>query len=72
MSERKFLNELADLCEKHKVTNVWYTTDDDGVHVELSGEKDIHLGFLWGDVAGRIRKLAGVALPVTGANDEHY
>lgn len=37
---QQFLLELADLIERHSGADFYYTTDDDGVHIQMDGERD--------------------------------
>ncbi len=46
-----FLLELSTLLEKNKAT-IFYTNDDDGLHIESNGE-ELFVGFLSDDDAGR-------------------
>jgi hypothetical protein len=45
-----FILELSSLLTKHKAT-IFYTNDDDGIHVESNGE-EVFKGFLDGRNAG--------------------
>lgn len=45
-----FLLELSSLLKKHKA-EIFYTTDDDGIHIESNGE-ELFVGFLDGRNAG--------------------
>lgn len=43
---RLFLKELADLTERYGGVDFYYTTDDDGIHLELLSESiECHVGF---------------------------
>jgi hypothetical protein len=54
---KKFLRALARLCRKYNA-GIAYTTDDDGIHVDLPGERDICIGFVsMGDKAESITRL---------------
>ncbi len=44
--DREFINKLADLMEEYRV-EMFYTTDDDGIHIEIDGA-DVFQGFLTG------------------------
>ncbi len=46
-----FLLELSSLLEKNKAT-IFYTNDDDGIHIESSGE-ELFIGWLFDDDAGK-------------------
>ena len=46
-----FLLELSSLLKKNKAT-IFYTRDDDGVHIASNGE-DLFVGFLSDDDAGQ-------------------
>lgn len=47
--KEEFLEELAQLCEKYKAA-FGYTTDDDGIHIELDGE-EVFAGYLFEETA---------------------
>lgn len=51
--EKEFLTELATLLEKYKAT-IFYTNDDNGIHIEIDDEKEIFVGFLHGDDAAQL------------------
>lgn len=52
-----FLNALADLVEEYKA-DISYTTDDDGIHIELYGNK-VFSGYLcFDDSAEKLRAAA--------------
>lgn len=40
MRAQQFLLELADLIERHGGADFFYTTADDGVHIQLDGDQD--------------------------------
>lgn len=46
-----FLLELSSLLEKNKAT-IYYTNDDDGIHIESNGE-EIFVGYLSEADAGK-------------------
>jgi hypothetical protein len=46
-----FLLELSSLLEKNKAT-IFYTNDDDGIHIESNGE-EFFVGYLSDDDAGK-------------------
>ena len=39
--EKRFLVALADICEEYDAT-FYYTTDDDGIHIDLDDEEIFH------------------------------
>lgn len=43
--KNEFLEKLANLCEQYDAA-FSYTTDDDGIHIELSGQ-EIFVGYLY-------------------------
>jgi hypothetical protein len=47
-----FLLELSSLLKKNKAT-IFYTNDDDGIHIESRGE-ELFVGDLGGDDAGKV------------------
>lgn len=47
-----FLLELSSLLKKNKAT-IFYTNDDDGIHIEADGE-EVFVGHLCGDDAGDV------------------
>lgn len=54
--EKRFLVALADICEKYDAT-FFYTTDDDGIHIEL-GEEEIFCEFMVFEVPAELRAAA--------------
>jgi hypothetical protein len=58
---REFIKQLADLCERYDAGLV-YTKDDDGIHLQIDGDRDVPLGFLCCQehVARDLRALAGI------------
>jgi hypothetical protein len=70
--DREFLLKLADLCEEHKAS-FGYTTSDDGIHVELDGRK-VFCGWFFQDSGPTELRTAagsndGVGLLPPGAKD---
>lgn len=52
-----FLRRLADLCEEFDAS-ISYTNDDDGTHIEISGEQ-VFVGYLGsGNAPGELRDAA--------------
>lgn len=42
---KAFLSALADLLEQYRAT-IFYTTDDDGLHIDMDGGTEVFVGFL--------------------------
>lgn len=40
MRAQQFLLELAELIERHGGADFYYTNDDDGVHIQMDGDRD--------------------------------
>ncbi len=55
-----FLQKLADLCSEYDA-NIYYTNDDDGIHICLGGD-DVFVGFGgfggFGELSKELRKAA--------------
>ena len=49
----KFLEKLALLCEQFNAV-FFYTTDDDGIHIALNGQK-VFVGYLHSNAAKELR-----------------
>ena len=54
--KNEFLEKLAELCERYNAT-FYYTTDDDGTHIDLNGEEIFvgDLGYSRIDAAKELR-----------------
>ncbi len=60
-SRKLFLQKLADLCSEYDA-HIYYTTDDDGIHICIGGDdidgEDVFVGFWFGDFSETLRKAA--------------
>ena len=54
--KNEFLEKLANLCEQFDAS-FSYTTDDDGIHIELSGQ-EIFVGYLDADLFAKYQGLS--------------
>ncbi|PCI54210.1 MAG: hypothetical protein COB36_11000 [Alphaproteobacteria bacterium] len=59
--ENEFLEQLAQLCEQYKAS-FSYTTDDDGIHIDLDG-KEVFCGWLYQEGAAAELREAREILP---------
>lgn len=55
--QKEFLNKLADLCDQYDA-RFSYTTDDDGIHIDVGGV-EVFSGWLFFDDAPALLRAAG-------------
>jgi hypothetical protein len=54
--QKRFLLQLADLCEKYNA-EFNYTNNDDGIHITVD-EEEIYVGYLSDDFTKDLREVA--------------